>query len=303
MPFRWDACAGLRGGGGFGVAVFWLRVLVGLIYLVFWAYSIFLITVTGSKIWLKVIGSSLLVSSIMILVSSIVVFVFLFIVSFDLDFCRSLPDCGFQLLVVFSLFSHVASCVYIVHSTEASAESYVARLLDFCAANPADNLVREFRNKHPTNFSVRSFVYQRTIDPLEAIVAFFAIWVGGNCALVLCTACLDTSEGNQGRSPLLLARNPKKTGRAKEEEGSGEAGDPEQPASDQASAPGGSADGRPPPSTENPPDQPPPISGDGRASSDRDRGRTNRRHRRATCEGDAPPDSADTFGPEAEHSS
>jgi hypothetical protein len=291
MGFHWTECARLRSGGGFHVAVFWFRILVGLISLVFGIYSIVLISMTASKIWVKVIGSSLLVSSIILLLSSIAVFAFLFIVSFGLDFCKSLPNCGFQLLIVSSLFSHIASCVYIALSTEASAESCVARLSDFCLANPADELVVEFINGHPTPFSLRSFVYQRTTDQLGTIVAFFAIWVGGDCALVLCTACGGTHGGGptsgSPQSSVPLDRSGQgRTGLSQDEDavdvGRDEADDPEWPADDQPSPRGEPTAVQSPPSRDRSHEPSEPV-----------RGRNRRRYRRAYSEDEVPPDSRD----------
>jgi hypothetical protein len=203
-------------------------------------------SVTSSKIWLKVIGSPLLVLSTIILVSSIAVFAFLFIVSYDLDFCKSVPKLGFQLVVVFSLSSDVASCVYIALSTE----SYVTGLPNFSIANPADELVIQFISDHPTPFSLRAFVYQRTTDQPVTIVVFFAIWAGGDSALVPCTACLAPEGSSPNALPRLKPRReslvPRRSstfkvpGLAQDgdavDEGGDEAGDPERPRGAQQSS-------------------------------------------------------------------
>jgi hypothetical protein len=198
---RLPSCSSLQSSGALGVAIFWLRFLLGGTSLGATIYSIVLISLTRSEIWVKAVSPAALVVEIFLMLCSVLCFASLLLLVLGIGRNSAIPDLWYYLSIVFSFACHTLFAILLSFSTHSRADLYARDLEDHCSRRYWEADVSTFTSTYKTEFSRRAFVNQRTTGQYASIAAFIGIWLPVTLALVLCTGLL---AGQADRTTMMV---------------------------------------------------------------------------------------------------
>jgi hypothetical protein len=192
----------LQSQGPLGILTFWVLLFLFAISLAAGIFAIYWTSITASSFWLSAVNSSLLIVNIFLAVFSFASITFLLLTSFEV--VVGYPGFSSQLHAVSSFLSHLFCFILMFLSTQNKADDYYLSLADFCIRNPEDPLVVTFLSDHQTEYSIRAYVYARSIDLSGSIAAFFGLWVPMTVGFLLCAHWLGSSQNENPARPTEL---------------------------------------------------------------------------------------------------
>ena len=182
----------LRSKGVVGVLAFWLQISLFGMSVSAAIFAIYWMAITGSKIWLKAVGGSILAANFFLMFISLASFAFLLLSRMGIN--PLYPNFSHHLAIITAFVAQVMCCVLMGLATESEAEVCLNDIIDYCARNPTDAVVTSFQQSHSTDYSKQSYVAQRTTTAYDSVAAIFGVWLPLTLLYILCVSRLEPSS-------------------------------------------------------------------------------------------------------------
>lgn len=169
-----------------GIYLFWCKILLVVLHLITFGFSIYGIIATCNSYWLNIIGSGLLALSVITMILSISAFSLILLGLIGINMPKKLII--FIIYVIIVLVDLVINYIILGLSTESKYLSNYVALYEYCTPYYNDtNSTSEFCNKYTTSWSLKQFSRYRTImlydifagvsAPLTIVILFFIVLV------------------------------------------------------------------------------------------------------------------------------
>lgn len=186
----------LQSRGAFGIGAFWAQLLLIGLSISAAIFSIYWLAITGSHIWLKAVSGSILTANLFLLIFGLASTAFGVMSKLGINIINGeIPQ---QLFIAGSFLCQLMCCILMSLSRESKAAMYFKDIQDFCIRYPDNEHVKDFLKEYATEYSVQSYVAQRTTQAYNSIAAFFGIWVPTIIVHLFCCYKLDdTKDGEE----------------------------------------------------------------------------------------------------------